>query len=75
MEVTFDLVHNDDCIVVKTTNTLKEIVDYVRKNINDARKYGVDEMEDGELVETCSAFYLLETYKDLEKLPLSLHDC
>jgi hypothetical protein len=74
-KVTFDLIHNDNAEVVKSFNTLKDCVHHIRMTINDARKYGVDELEDGETVDTCSAYYLLENYKDSNKLPLSLRDC
>ena len=74
-KITFDLIHNDNAEVVKSFLTLKDCINYISLTINDARKYGVDELEDGEMVDTCSAYYLLEKYKDLNKLPLSLRDC
>lgn len=73
-KVTFDLVNNDNAEVLKTFSTLKDCVNHIRLTINDARKYGVDELENGEIVDTCSAYYLLERYKDLNKTPSSLSD-
>ena len=74
-KVTFDLIHNDNAEIVKSFTTLKDCVNHIRLTINDARNYSVDELEDSEMVDTCSAYYLLENYKDLNKLPLSLRDC
>lgn len=74
-KITFNLIHNDNAEVVKSFRTLKDCVNHIRLKINDARKYGIDELENGEMVDTCSAYYLLENYKDLNKLPLSLCDC
>lgn len=73
-KVTFDLIHNDNREVVKSFITLKDCLNHIRLTINDARKYGVDELENGNMVGTCSAYYLLENYRDLNKLPLSLRD-
>lgn len=74
MKVTFDLVDNRSSITVKSFSTLYDCVKHVRMSINEPRNYSIEEMEDGDMVETCSAYYLLENYKDLEKLPVTLFD-
>ena len=73
--VSFHLVSNTDLLVVKSFSSLVDCVKYIRLNINDARSYFVDQIDDGEIVDTCSAYYLLENYKDLNKLPELLKDC
>lgn len=70
--ITFDLINIDNWEVVKSFDTLRDCVNHIRLTINDARRYGVDELENGEMRNTCSAYYLLENYKDLDKLPNEL---
>jgi hypothetical protein len=74
-KITFDLINKQTAEVIKSFSSLKICVKYIRLVINDARQYAVDELEDGEIIDTCPAYYLLENYKDLDKLPLSLKDC
>lgn len=74
-KVSFNLTSIKSGEVVKPFDTLKDCVNYIRLSINDARNYGVDELENDEIVDTCSAYYLLENFKDLSKLPQTLSDC
>lgn len=75
-KVTFDLINNnilDD--IVKSFDTLRDCVAYIRLHIDNARNFTVDELEDSEIVNSISVYYLLEKYKNLDDLPLSTFDC
>ena len=83
-KVTFNLVYDWDRSdhIVKSFNALRDCVTYIRLHVNDARKYYiVEELVDGEEVDCCNAYYLLdayyllEKYKNLDTLPLTLTDC
>ena len=74
-KVTFNLVWDHSDHIVTSFNTLKDCVNYIRLHVNDARKYIVEELVDGEEVDCCNAYYLLEKYKNLDTLPLTLTDC
>lgn len=70
----FNLIYRSN-EVVKSFNTLRDCVNHIRLVLNDSRKYDVEEVKDGRIIDTCSAYYLLENHKDLDKLPSSLGDC
>ena len=71
----FELIHRDTKEMIKSFNSLKECVKYIKLTINDAREYVVAELQYGKKVNDCWAFYLIETYKNLDKMPLYLSDC
>lgn len=71
-KVTFELVNNRTCDVVMGFTSLPSCIDYIRKFINEPRSYGVDELENGDMIDTCSAFYLIENYKDPKRYPNTL---
>lgn len=74
-KVTFNLTHNNNDEDVKSFTTLKSCVEYIFLTDKDWVNYTIDELENGEVVDSCSPCYFLETCKNLNNLPSSLHDC
>lgn len=73
-KITFQLVQNSNEDVVKTSTALLDIWSFIKAAINEPRSYSVEELENGELVDSVCACYLIENYKDSEELPLTVSD-
>lgn len=73
--VKFNLIVTDTEELVKDFSNLKSCVRYIKMVINNPSTYSVDEVIDNDILDSCSALYLVENYKDLDKLPKTLFDC
>lgn len=69
--ISFQIVGQEDRII-KTTDTLKEMWEYIRMYINIPQNWTVEELEDGVVVDTVNACYLAESFKDEKHLPVSI---
>ena len=58
----FVLMSNDGYFM--KDGTLKEIWQYVKVYINDPRSYVVNEVKDSDIINSTSAFYLIENFTD-----------
>jgi len=72
--ILFKIVHTKSHIVLKEFNTLVDALNYLRVNINDSRSWGVEEFENGKLVDLASAYYLIENLKNKDDVPFSIQD-
>lgn len=72
--ITFKIVHTKSHEVLKEFNTLVDAWKHIRLYINDSRSWGVEEFENGELVDLASAHYLIESFKNEDDVPFSIQD-
>ena len=74
-QVSFRLLHKDNDTHVEFESGLLELVwSYIRLKINLPCNWLVEECEDGEMVQVCSAEYLVSNYKRAEDLPKTISD-
>lgn len=72
--INFKLIHSESGIEEYSFSNLRECVKFIKNFINNPKNYEVQEFEYFDMVEICNAMYLIETFKDLDTLPLSLQD-
>lgn len=71
--ITFHIIGQEDRII-KTTDTLKDMWEYIRIYINIPQNWTVEELEDGVVIDNINASYLIEAFKDEKHLPVSILD-
>lgn len=71
--ISFELTHENGDLI-KRSRTLKDIWWHIKTTINEPRNYCVDQLNDGEIEDTASAYYLVENYKTEETLPQLISD-
>ncbi len=74
-KVQFKLMSNNGYQMADISDSLVDIWKYIRKTINEPRLYFVEQLDDkGNFVDSVSAFYLIENFKDEDTLPLLISD-
>lgn len=62
-KITFALVKSNTDSVDSIFGTLKSLYEYARLKYTDFGSYHIEELEDGEMVETCNLSYFMNSYK------------
>ena len=71
--VSFNLIHKKSGHSNKECSTLIDMYIHIQKHLNNPRNWMVEELEDGDAVDQCCAFYLLENFTK-ETLPPCIQD-
>lgn len=70
----FKLVCKESNYTIKESGSLKSLFEHIQFYIDKPENYLVEENEGGDVVDTCSAKFLIENFKNPEDVPLSILD-
>lgn len=71
--ISFALVNNDSDEAIKVSTHLLDIFVYIRNTINNPVNWSVEELDGDDIIDTCSAYYLIVNYTQ-DNLPKSILD-